>query len=40
MAALTLLLRDRELFERTVLLPVCVAGAVLVPVLIYLGVLR
>lgn len=34
------LLTDRDAFERCVLLPVCAAGAVTVPLLIGMGVLR
>ncbi len=39
MRALTLLLRDRDLFERRVLMPLCIVGAIAVPLLIYLRVL-
>lgn len=39
MAALTLLLRDRERFERCVLMPFCIVGSGLLLALIYLGVL-
>ena len=40
MAALIAVLADRELFERRVLTPLCIVGAVAVPLLIHLGVLR
>lgn len=33
------LLTDRDLFEQRVLMPICSAGAMLVPLLIYLRVL-
>lgn len=34
------LLTDSDLFERLVLLPLCTVGAVVVPLLIWLGVSR
>ena len=35
MRALMRLLADRDLFERRVLMPVCIAGIVVVPILVY-----
>ncbi len=40
MAALIRTLRDRDAFERRILVPLCAAGAVAVPLLIHLGVMR
>lgn len=39
MARLTVL-RDRDAFERRILVPLCIAGCIALPVLILCGVMR
>ena len=40
MRALIRILRDPDAFERRILLPLCVAGAVALPILIFAGAIR